>query len=101
MKKVLYTAVLLIGFYINIFALTSKEEEFFKAVKENKYEAQLKNILRYKIDLNATNERGLTPLLYAIECGNERALRVLLEYSEVNIEYKLPDDFADYPYIYK
>ena len=99
MKKVLYTAVLLIGFYINIFALTSKEEEFFKAVKENKYEAQLKNILRYKIDLNATNERGLTPLLYAIECGNERAVRVLLEYSEVNIEYKLPDDFADYPYI--
>ena len=99
MKKVLYASVLLIGFYINIFALTSKEEEFFKAVKENKYEAQLKNILRYKIDLNATNERGLTPLLYAIECGNERALRVLLEYSEVNIEYKLPDDFADYPYI--
>lgn len=99
MKKVLYASVLLIVFYINIFALTSKEEEFFKAVKENKYEAQLKNILRYKIDLNATNERGLTPLLYAIECGNERALRVLLEYSEVNIEYKLPDDFADYPYI--
>ncbi|MDO6992644.1 ankyrin repeat domain-containing protein [Brachyspira innocens] len=99
MKKVLYASVLLISFYINIFALTSKEEEFFKAVKENKYEAQLKNILRYKIDLNATNERGLTPLLYAIECGNERAVRVLLEYSEVNIEYKLPDDFADYPYI--
>ena len=99
MKKVLYASVLLIVFYINIFALTSKEEEFFKAVKENKYEAQLKNILRYKIDLNATNERGLTPLLYAIECGNERAVRVLLEYSEVNIEYKLPDDFADYPYI--
>ncbi|WP_020004838.1 ankyrin repeat domain-containing protein [Brachyspira innocens] len=99
MKKVLYASVLLIVFYINIFALTSKEEEFFKAVKENKYEAQLKNILRYKIDLNAANERGLTPLLYAIECGNERAVRVLLEYSEVNIEYKLPDDFADYPYI--
>ena len=101
MKKVLYSALLLICFNINIFALTSKEEEFFNAVKENKYEAQLKNILRYKINFNAANERGLTPLLYAIECGNERAVRVLLEYSEVNIEYKLPDDFADYPYINK
>ncbi|PCG19556.1 ankyrin repeat domain-containing protein [Brachyspira sp. G79] len=99
MKKVLYAAVLLICLYMDIFALTSKEEEFFNAVKENKYEAQLKNILRYKINFNATNERGLTPLLYAIECGNERAVRVLLEYNEVNIEYKLPDDFADYPYI--
>ncbi|WP_157153039.1 ankyrin repeat domain-containing protein [Brachyspira murdochii] len=99
MKKVLYLAIFLICFYINVFALTSKEYEFFNAIKENKYEAQLKNLLRYKIDLNATNERGLTPLLYAIECGNERAVRVLLEYSDVNIEYKLPDDFADYPYI--
>ncbi|PPS20615.1 ankyrin repeat domain-containing protein [Brachyspira murdochii] len=91
--------ILLFTISFNIFALTQKEEEFFNAVKENKYESQLKNLLRYKIDLNATNEMGLTPLLYAIECGNERAVRVLLEYSEVNIEYKLPDDFADYPYI--
>ena len=91
--------ILLLSISFNIFALTQKEEEFFNAVKENKYESQLKNLLRYKIDLNATNEMGLTPLLYAIECGNERAVRVLLEYSEVNIEYKLPDDFADYPYI--
>ena len=44
---------------------------------------------------------GLTPLLYAIECNNEKAVRVLLEYNDVNIEYKLPDDFADYPYINK
>ena len=101
MKKILYAVILIICFSINIFALTSKEEEFFNAIKENQYEAQLKNLLRYKIDLNATNERGLTPLLYAIECGNERAIRVLLEYKDVNIEYKLPNEYADYPNINK
>ena len=91
--------ILLFSISFNIFALTSKEQEFFDAIKENNNESQLKNILRYKMNLNAVNERGLTPLLYAIECGNERAIRVLLEYRDVNIEYKLPDDFADYPYI--
>ena len=93
--------ILLFTISFNIFALTQKEQEFFNAIKENKYESQLKNLLRYKMDLNATNEKGLTPLLYAIECGNEKAVRVLLEYSDVNIEAKLPDDFADYPYINK
>ncbi|MEI0699376.1 ankyrin repeat domain-containing protein [Brachyspira intermedia] len=93
--------ILLFTISFNIFALTQKEQEFFNAIKENKYESQLKNLLRYKMDLNATNEKGLTPLLYAIECNNERAVRVLLEYSDVNIEAKLPDDFADYPYINK
>ncbi len=93
--------ILLLSISFNIFALTSKEQEFFDAIKDNKYESQLKNLLRYKMDLNATNEKGLTPLLYAIECNNERAIRVLLEYNDVNIEYKLHDDFADYPYINK
>lgn len=93
--------ILLFTISFNIFALTSKEQEFFDAIKENKYESQLKNLLRYKMDLNATNEKGLTPLLYAIECNNEKAVRVLLEYSDVNIEAKLPDDFSDYPYINK
>ncbi|AEM22384.1 ankyrin repeat-containing protein [Brachyspira intermedia PWS/A] len=93
--------ILLFTISFNIFALTQKEQEFFNAIKENKYESQLKNLLRYKMDLNATNEKGLTPLLYAIECNNERAVRVLLEYNDVNIEAKLPDDFADYPYINK
>ena len=93
--------VLLFTISFNIFALTSKEQEFFNAIKENKYESQLKNLLRYKMNLNATNEKGLTPLLYAIECNNERAVRVLLEYNDVNMEAKLPDDFADYPYINK
>ena len=93
--------ILLFSISFNIFALNSKEQEFFNAIKDNKYESQLKNILRYKMDLNATNERGLTPLLYAIECNNERAIRVLLEQKDVNIEAKLPDDFADYPYINK
>ncbi|KLI13114.1 ankyrin [Brachyspira hyodysenteriae] len=93
--------ILLFTISFNIFALTQKEQEFFDAIKENKYESQLKNLLRYKMDLNATNEKGLTPLLYAIECGNEKAVRVLLEYNDVNIEAKLPDDFADYPYINK
>ncbi|MEI0799361.1 ankyrin repeat domain-containing protein [Brachyspira intermedia] len=93
--------ILLFTISFNIFALTQKEQEFFNAIKENKYESQLKNLLRYKMDLNATNEKGLTPLLYAIEYGNEKAVRVLLEYSDVNIEAKLPDDFADYPYINK
>lgn len=93
--------ILLFTISFNIFALTSKEQEFFNAIKENKYESQLKNLLRYKMNLNATNEKGLTPLLYAIECNNERAVRVLLEYNDVNMEAKLPDDFADYPYINK
>ncbi|CRF32722.1 ankyrin [Brachyspira suanatina] len=93
--------ILLFSISFNVFALTEKEQEFFDAIKENKYESQLKNLLRYKMDLNATNEKGLTPLLYAIECNNEKAVRVLLEYSDVNIEYKLPDNFADYPYINK
>ncbi|PTY40060.1 ankyrin repeat domain-containing protein [Brachyspira hampsonii] len=100
-KKGFLYIILLFTISFNIFALTQKEQEFFDAIKENKYESQLKNLLRYKMNLNTTNERGLTPLLYAIECGNERAVRVLLEYSDVNIEYKLPDDFADYPYINK
>ncbi|EKV56157.1 ankyrin repeat domain-containing protein [Brachyspira hampsonii] len=100
-KKGFLFIILLFTISFNIFALTQKEQEFFDAIKENKYESQLKNLLRYKMNLNTTNERGLTPLLYAIECGNERAVRVLLEYSDVNIEYKLPDDFADYPYINK
>ena len=98
-RNVFLFIILLFSISFNIFGLTSMEKEFFDAIKENKYEAQLKNLLRYKMDLNATNERGLTPLLYAIECGNERAVRVLLEYRDVNIEAKLPDDFADYPYI--
>lgn len=95
-RNIFLFIIFIFSISFNIFALNSKEQEFFDAVKENKYEAQLKNLLRYKMDLNAENERGLTPLLYAIECGNERAVRVLLEYSDVNIEYKLPDDFEDY-----
>ncbi len=95
-RNIFLFIIFIFSISFNIFALNSKEQEFFDAVKENKYEAQLKNLLRYKMDLNAENERGLTPLLYAIECGNERAVRVLLEYSDVNIEHKLPDDFEDY-----
>ena len=83
--------ILLFTISFNIFALTQKEQEFFNAIKENKYESQLKNLLRYKMDLNATNEKGLTPLLYAIECNNERAIRVLLEQKDVNIEAKGSD----------
>ena len=56
--------ILIFTISFNIFALTQKEQEFFNAIKENKYESQLKNLLRYKMDLNATNEKGLTPLLY-------------------------------------
>lgn len=93
MKKILFVSILIINFSINIFALASKEQELFDAIKENKYESHLKNLLRYKMDLNAVNEIGFTPLLYAVECGNERAVKVLLEYSDVNIEYKLPDNF--------
>ncbi|WP_300367272.1 ankyrin repeat domain-containing protein [Brachyspira sp.] len=88
--------ILLLSISFNIFALTQKEKEFFDAIKENKYESQLKNLLRYKMNLNTTNEEGLTPLLYAIEVDNERAVRLLLDYSEVNMEYELPNNFSDY-----
>ena len=88
-------------FSLNIYAINQKESELFLAIKEKKNERDLREILKYRVDFSATNEMGLTPLLYAIECNNERALRVLLEYSDVNIEYKLSDDFAAYPDINK
>ncbi|MEI0581017.1 ankyrin repeat domain-containing protein [Brachyspira pilosicoli] len=100
-RNVFLLIILLFSVNFNIYAINQKESELFLAIKEKKNERDLREILKYRVDFSATNEMGLTPLLYAIECNNERALRVLLEYSDVNMEYRLPDNFAAYPYINK
>ena len=100
-RNVFLLIILLFSVNFNIYAINQKESELFLAIKEKKNERDLREILKYRVDFSATNEIGLTPLLYAIECNNERALRVLLEYSGVNMEYRLPDNFAAYPYINK
>ena len=100
-RNVFLLIILLFSANFNIYAINQKESELFWAIKEKKNERDLREILKYRVDFSATNEMGLTPLLYAIECNNERALRVLLEYSDVNMEYRLPDNFAAYPYINK
>ena len=100
-RNVFLLIILLFSVNFNIYAINQKESELFLAIKEKKNERDLREILKYRVDFSATNEMGLTPLLYAIECNNERALRVLLEYSGVNMEYRLPDNFAAYPYINK
>ena len=100
-RNIFLLIILLFSVNFNIYAINQKESELFLAIKEKKNERDLREILKYRVDFSATNEMGLTPLLYAIECNNERALRVLLEYSDVNIEYRLPDNFADYPFVNK
>lgn len=100
-RNVFLLIILLFSVNFNIYAINQKESELFLAIKEKKNERDLREILKYRVDFSATNEMGLTPLLYAIECNNERALRVLLEYSDINIEYRLHDNFADYPDINK
>ena len=100
-RNVFLLIILLFSVNFNIYAINQKESELFLAIKEKKNERDLREILKYRVDFSATNEMGLTLLLYAIECNNERALRVLLEYSDVNIEYRLPDNFADYPFVNK
>ncbi|WP_297286701.1 ankyrin repeat domain-containing protein, partial [uncultured Brachyspira sp.] len=100
-RNIFLLIILLFSVNFNIYAINQKETELFSAIKEKRNERDLREILKYRVDFSATNEMGLTPLLYAIECSNERALRVLLEYSDVNIEYRLHDDFAAYPFINK
>lgn len=100
-RNIFLLIILLFSVNFNIYAINQKETELFLAIKEKKNERELREILKYRVDFSAANEMGLTPLLYAIECSNERALSVMLEYSDVNIEYRLPDDFAAYPFVNK
>lgn len=100
-RNIFLLIILLFSVNFNIHAINQKETELFLAIKEKKNERELREILKYRVDFSATNEMGLTPLLYTIECNNKRALRVLLEYSDVNIEYRLHDDFAAYPFVNK
>ncbi|TXJ37405.1 ankyrin repeat domain-containing protein [Brachyspira pilosicoli] len=100
-RNIFLLIILLFSVNFNIYAINQKESELFLAIKEKKNERDLREILKYRVNFSATNEMGLTPLLYTIECNNKRALRVLLEYSDVNIEYRLHDDFAAYPFVNK
>lgn len=83
-------------FYTKVlFSLTDTEKELFHLIENNSSESELREIFKYKLNFNSTNDDGLTPLFYAIKYTNEIAVRVLLNYKEVNIDYTLENDYKE------
>jgi ankyrin repeat protein len=53
-------------------------DQFYSAIRENNL-AQLKTLLDQKGSANVTDDRGITPLMYAAEIGSLEAMRLLID----------------------
>ena len=59
-------------------AMAQEPEKFYSAIRDNNL-AQLKTLLDSKAAANVTDDRGLTPLMYAAEVGSLDAMRLLID----------------------
>jgi ankyrin repeat protein len=63
---------------IAVVAMAQDPEKFYSAIRENNL-AQLKALLDQKGSPNVTDDREITPLMYAAEIGSVDAMRLLID----------------------